>query len=71
MYIHVYIQVKEEKRLVHTVVDRCRNTIYIDCSGVYVYSDGAPPPEPPPEYAKRLDWVRRHDMPSEQHASLT
>jgi hypothetical protein len=45
MYIHVYIQVKEEKGLVHTVVDGCRNTIYIVCSGVYVLSDGAPPPE--------------------------
>ena len=26
---------------------------------------------PPPEYAQRLDWVRRHHMTREQHVSLT
>jgi hypothetical protein len=107
MYIHVYIQVKEEKRLVHTVVDGCRNTIYIrllrsvcifwrssttrmsTCSGRALAGAHRITPhnlssplylplsayllveQPPPQYAKRLDWVRGHDMPREQHASLT
>ena len=27
--------------------------------------------QPPPHYAQRLDWVRGHHMPRDQHASLT